>query len=115
MNKEIYNFESHEFTYTFISEGKKGSIVKMVDFQAISLNVFNLALGDFDPETGFLDAEIASDNGDMPKVLATVWQILKFFLDNFPDKIVYIKGSNELRQKLYNRLIKNNLQIIQNQ
>jgi hypothetical protein len=55
MNKDFYPFgrkiTAEEFTYTFISEGKRGKIIKIVDFQLMTDQLFNLALGDFDAET----------------------------------------------------------------
>ena len=73
MKVEKYNLKtsSKGKRYEFISEGPKGAIRKLIEFQAThDLGLFNLAFGDKDPQTGEMDDLSVSDNGDMEKVLA---------------------------------------------
>jgi hypothetical protein len=56
--------------YLFISEGPKGRIIKIVLFQNIGENSYNLAFGDFNG--GQVDDEVVSNNRDFVKVLSTV-------------------------------------------
>jgi len=52
-------------TFEFLSEGRKGKIVKVVQFQQMNLeNLYNLAFGDKNVDTGALDDEVVTDNGD---------------------------------------------------
>ncbi len=94
---------------TFVSEGNKGHIVKMVAFQHLEGSFYNMALVDFDEEKQIVDDEIIINNGDMGKVLATTWKIMLYFLDTFPEKLVVIEGNTEVKHQLYKRLITNNL------
>jgi hypothetical protein len=114
MNKESYSFatlENDSCVYAFESIGKQGAIRKMVYFQEFSPRIYNLALGDY---TGNhdnpLDDMKVSDNGDMPKVLATVAKIIAWFLDKNPDASIFIEGNTPTKKVLYHRIIANNIQ-----
>lgn len=74
MNLEKYNLKAEATltTFEFISEGPKGTIRKLIKFQATTDPcVFNLAFGDKNAETREIDDLSISDNGDTDKVLAT--------------------------------------------
>ncbi|MGG7663079.1 DUF6934 family protein [Dyadobacter sp. BHUBP1] len=88
----IYKFES-------VSENKK--ILKTVSFERIgNTNIFNVAL--LDPvENGELSDQVESRNGDLQLVLATVFQIVCDFLNQFPDSAVGFRGSDARRHRLY--------------
>lgn len=89
-------------TYEFISEGPKGLIHKRVQFKQTNLkNVFNLAFGDKDHDTGEIDDTIISNNGDSEKVLATVVATVYAFTDKYPDAVIYATGSTKARTRLY--------------
>jgi hypothetical protein len=114
MNKEPYEFESvvlegADVAYRFVSVGKKGNLTKLVAFQNIQANLYNLALLDYDEATKTIDDESISDNGDMSRVLSTTWKIMFHFLQSFPEKEVAIHGNTDTKQKLYKRLISSNL------
>lgn len=97
--------------YTFVSEGPKGQIVKLVDYYFLpDLGVWNLGFGDYNWETGEIDDQIVSDNGDRRKVLATVVFTLLNFFDQYPDAIVIFTGSTTLRTQVYGRIIANYFQ-----
>ncbi len=61
--------------------------------------MYNLALLDV-LEGGHYSDLSETNNIDFQLVMATVIDILKDFLHEFPDKIVTFKGSDERRQRL---------------
>ena len=88
--------------FEFISEGNKGAIRKLIEFQATSdEDVYNLAFGDKDPLTGDLNDLAVTNNGDTEKVLATIVAALYVFFDNYPATYVYAAGSTKARTRLY--------------
>lgn len=89
-------------TFEFLSEGRKGQIVKVIQFEPMNLeNLYNLAFGDKNPDTGALDDKVVTDNGDSEKVLATVVAAVYAFADRYPDTWVYATGSTASRTRLY--------------
>ncbi|HEY5464008.1 MAG TPA: hypothetical protein VIJ95_12180 [Hanamia sp.] len=89
-------------TFEFVSEGKRGRIVKIIQFQPMNIeNVYNLAFGDKNMDTGELDDNVITDNGDSGKVLATVIAALYVFTDRYPDTWIYATGSSNSRTRLY--------------
>ena len=94
--------ESKFTRFEFISEGTKGAIRKLIEFQATSdIDVYNLAFGDKETATGNLDDLAVTNNGDTEKVLATVVAALYVFFDNYPTAYVYATGSTKGRTRLY--------------
>ena len=76
--------ESKFTRYEFISEGNKGAIRKLIEFQTTSVEgVYNLAFGDKDPLTGDINDLAVTNNGDTEKVLVTVVAALYVFFDNY--------------------------------
>jgi hypothetical protein len=104
MKTEKYPLKSESrFTrFEFISEGSKGVIRKLVEFQETTISgVYNLAFGDFNPQTQQIDDLAVSDNGDTEKVLATVIDAVYAFFNKYPDAYVYATGSTKTRTRLY--------------
>jgi hypothetical protein len=104
MKTEKYHLKADsKFTrFEFISEGPKGPIRKLIEFQATTREgVFNLAFGDVNPETLEMDDLAVSNNGDTEKVLATVVASVYVFLYQYPDAYVYAVGSTKSRTRLY--------------
>lgn len=88
--------------FEFISEGPKGAIRKLIEIQrTFDPDVFNLAFGDKNAETGGIDDLSVSDNGDTEKVLATVAAAVYAFLDSHPTAYIYAEGSTKARTRLY--------------
>lgn len=88
-------------TFEFVSEGPKGVIRKLIQFQETNEpNLYNLAFGDNVGETEIDDLAI-SNNGDSEKVLATVVSALYAFFDKYPAAFVYATGSTKDRTRLY--------------
>lgn len=94
--------ESTFTTFEFISEGPRGLIHKLIQFQPTNQEgLYNLAFGDKNPQTGEVDDLAVSNNGDTDKVLATVVAALYAFFDQHPDAFVYATGSTTIRTRLY--------------
>lgn len=110
-----YTLESDESltTFEFISVGKKGEITKAVQYAETNLKSFyNLGFGDKNAQTGEIDDQIISDNGDSQKVLATVAATVYIFTEKYPSAWVYATGSTKSRTRLYRRSLTNNLTAI---
>ena len=100
-------------TFEFLSEGPKGKIIKVIQFQQMNLpNLYNLAFGDKNLSTGVLDDEIVTDNNDSEKVLATVVASVYAFAGQYPDSWVYATGSTNTRTRLYRMGINKYLDIV---
>ena len=111
----------YEFTFTdqnisryfFDSKGKQ-IITKIVEFQPITEYIYNLAFGDFDKETETFSDDVRSNNNDISKVFATIFQISNHFFVQNPNKAIYLEGNTPTKQKLYQRIIKNNISDLEN-
>ncbi len=104
MKLDRYEIRSDESktTYEFLSEGPKGKIEKIIQFSLVNdEDMYNLAFGDKDSETGEINDRTITDNGDSEKVLATVISALYTFCDKFPDAWIYATGSTAARTRLY--------------
>jgi hypothetical protein len=106
MKVEKYNLKADTALtrFEFISEGTKGTIRKIIEFQSTTNPiVFNLAFGDKDPNTGQLDDLAISDNGDTEKVLSTVVSAIYAFFERHRDVYIYASGSTKARTRLYRK------------
>jgi hypothetical protein len=104
MKQEKYQLKvESEFTkFEFISEGKKGTIRKLIEFQKTNNpDVYNLAFGDFNEKTQEFDDLMVTDNGDTEKVLITVVHAVFIFYTKYPNVFVFACGSTEARTRLY--------------
>jgi hypothetical protein len=89
-------------SFEFISEGKNGLIVKQIQFTLINKNdIYNLAFGDKNIDTGEVDDVAISNNGDSEKVLATVISAVYAFCENHPNAWIFATGSTKPRTRLY--------------
>src|SRR4051812_49268351 len=101
-------------TFEFLSEGRKGKIVKVIQFQPMNLpNLYNLAFGDRNADTGELDDTIVTYNGDSEKVLATVVAAVYAFADKYPNAWIYATGSTGTRTRLYRMGINKYFEIVE--
>ncbi len=96
--------------FDFISTGVKGNIPKRIEFMPTEVSNFvNLAFGDID-ENGAINDYSISDNGDRNKILATVAYAVEIYLNRYPERWVYFKGSTEERTRLYRMAVGLNLE-----
>lgn len=104
MNVDRYQLKSEEelTRFEFISEGPRGAIRKLIEFQQTTdPDIYNLAFGDKDPQTGQINDLAVSDNADTEKILATVVAAVYAFFDRHPTAYVYAQGSTKVRTRLY--------------
>jgi hypothetical protein len=108
MNKEGYTLaQPSPYLFTFVSKGKMGQLTKAVVFQEINEKLFNLVLLDRDEENNTWSDNTTSNNGDMPKVMVTVSQIIMLFLESLPEAKIYIEANSKSRNSLYHRILRN--------
>ena len=96
-------------SFEFDSVGPAGIFRKIVVYSQIpdAVDVYNLGFGDLN-EQGFIDDTVVTNNGDRNTVLATVVSTVFVFLDTFPNRRVFFKGSTDVRTQLYQRIIRTN-------
>ena len=110
MRNERYEIETtpSPATYTFVSEGRKGRITKIIKYVELENSGFyNLGFGDKLGDTEDFDDKIVSNNGDRQKVLATVAATIYDFTDKNPTAFLVVKGSSLSRTRLYRINISN--------
>ncbi|OQP57081.1 hypothetical protein A3860_10975 [Niastella vici] len=88
-------------TYEFLSEGPNGTIKKVIYFQEVEENLFNLAFGDWNENEQGIDDKARSNNHDRDKVMATVASAVLDFITHYPDARIFAKGSTQARTRLY--------------
>lgn len=119
MKRPFYNYEHTEIegmnAYQFISKGTQGEITKIVAFEDIGNQLYNLVLLDYDTQTGILDDEKVSNNQDIAKIMATIFRIVSDFTDKSPENSLYIRANTETKRMLYNRIVSNNMHDIAQQ
>ena len=110
MNLQKYSVgsDNNHLTYEFFSEGPKGTIKKVVLYQEIDENVFNLAFGDWNEVKQKIDDSVRSNNDDRDKVLATVGSSVIDFIRHHPQAIIFAKGITPGKTRLYQMGINTN-------
>jgi hypothetical protein len=111
MKKQKYPVETdnEKHTYEFFSEGPIGKIRKVISYEKIGDNFFNLGFGDWDEELQQADDSSRSNNGDRDKVLATVAFTALDFTSQYPSARIVAQGSTAARTRLYQMGIADNL------
>jgi hypothetical protein len=109
--QETYKYAIRKNSYYFKCEGRNGNVMKCVRFDEMKLEgVFNLALMDFTDEDEWSDkARTSHKNGKA--VLQTVASIVEDFLSKHPHITISFAGNTAVKQRLYNRVITNNIHI----
>jgi hypothetical protein len=111
MRLEKYESKANktETKYTFISQGPNGNILKGIEYSKTKVygfrNVYNLAFGDIDLNSGEIDDLVVTNNQDREKVLATVANTVIIFTKRRPKAHIYIRGSTRPRTRLYQMAI----------
>jgi hypothetical protein len=103
MNLERYEINSTDsFTqYEFYSQGPKGVIKKIICFDKISDDCYNLSFGDIISETGIFSDLNTSNNEDAEKVLITIAIAVFTFTEKHPAVTIHAEGSSPSRTRLY--------------
>ena len=115
MNLPKYEFltEGNAEIFKFTSEGPKGNIKKLVLYsKMLEEDIYNLAFGDYDEQSDFINDTIVTNNNDSKKILSTVASTLYVFTNKHPNVWVYVTGSNSARTRLYRIGISTNLEEI---
>jgi len=107
---EDLRFTEDHLYFLFISEGPKGRLKKLVIYSQLKIipDAYNLALGTLrinDRGNEYVDSTEISDNGDRNKILATIAVTAYNFIEEYPDKKIYITGLNKARTRLYQMAI----------
>jgi hypothetical protein len=107
MTHPSYSYDRHYATrYTFVSKGRKGAILKAVQFTQTSVkNILNLSFGDLQPD-GRIDDTVNTNNNDIIKVIATVIDIVNDFTSENPGIRIVFTGSSQTRTSMYFRILK---------
>ncbi|HMR87054.1 MAG TPA: hypothetical protein PKD51_02810 [Saprospiraceae bacterium] len=102
MNIERYQtiVSADVLTFEFISFGPKGNIPKIVVYQHIERNLYNLAFGEPNGKLGFIDDLIVTNNKDTDKILVTVASTIYDFFAVHKGTLVLAKGSTHSRTRL---------------
>ena len=87
--------------YEFLSAGPKGSIKKVVRYNNVSRNIFNLSLGDWDEKIQDINDDTRSNNSDKEKVLATVATTVMEFMKHHPNATIFARGNTPAKTRLY--------------
>ena len=116
MKLDKYELKSGERleVYEFVSIGQIGRITKIVQYTPTNYkDLYNLGFGDKNAETGEIDDNVISNNGDSEKVLATVVATLYSFTDTHKNTQVFATDSTKSRTRLYRMGIINYLEEVQ--
>jgi hypothetical protein len=103
MNLPKYPLKAEKslMVFEFTSEGPKGKIKKVVKYSETNLkDLYNLAFGDKD-DSGEINDNTISNNGDSDMVLSTVVATVYAFTDKYPDSWIFATGSSKARTRLY--------------
>ena len=99
-----YNVYNNFMIFEFDSIGIKGTIKKAIIYEQVKHNTYNLALVNV-VDDKYDDDLIETNNGDIVKILTTIYQSINDFFDRYPDCYVEIIGNTEQKVKLYSKLV----------
>ena len=108
LEKYTTTWDAQKEIYEFVSQGPKGFIRKVIRYEHLGSNIYNLGFGDWDNDKGIIDDAIRTNNNDSGKVLATVASTVIDFLYKNSFAQIFIQGSTPARTRLYQMGIANN-------
>lgn len=92
--------------YWFVSTGKQGDVYKGVLFQPLpDYNRFNLAMGDINLQSGQIEFEELTGNGDARKVFATIAEIVNEYTAIYPEREIFVSGNTDDKKRSYSFMI----------
>lgn len=98
-----FSVDTSGLVYTFVSKGLD-TLTKKVIFTAINPVFYNVELRT-EKNTVLLPDTENSNNGDIFRVLWTCGEIIHHFINVHPANAVYIRGSEDKRQRRYQRML----------
>lgn len=98
-----FSVDASGLVYTFTSKGIR-TLTKKVIFTAINPLYYNVELRTEVGDMLLPDTE-NSNNSDMFSVLGTCGAIVQHFMHTHPANAVYIRGSEDRRQRRYQRML----------
>lgn len=107
MNNERYEdvkSSPDKSKYNFVSLGRHGAIEKFIEFNRVHPDLpdlYNLGFGHPIDNGMAINDNVRANNGDMMKILSTVAFTVIDFIRNHPDSVVYIRGSDSVRTRVY--------------
>ena len=102
--------KEEDLVFSFVSKGPKGEIEKLIRYDQLSDDLYNLGFGDRIEDTLFFDDRVTSDNRDIRTVIATVIGTLPLFFAQHPGSYVHFRGSDERRTRFYKWIIERYLE-----
>lgn len=106
MNSTPYSIKKEkDLIFSFISIGPKGRIEKLIKYETISDEFYNLGFGDRKGNSWLIDDKVMSDNGDIKKVIRTVIHTIPIFFSKYPFYGLLFSGSNKKRTRTYALII----------
>ena len=107
MDKPTYNLKtsSDKLRYFFESQGLT-TIQKAIIYIPIDNNptVHELTFGDI-IDDGFVDFLNVSNNQDLEMIMITVIKTISLYFEEYPDNMIYFRGSTPSRTRLYRAII----------
>lgn len=98
-----FSVDASGLVYTFTSTGLR-TLIKKVIFTPINPYFYNTELRTEERGELLPDTE-NSNNGDVFSVFWTCAEIIRHFLNAHPNNAVYVSGSEEKRQRRYQRML----------
>lgn len=99
-NTYDYTISEDKLQYAFLSEGKQGTIPKVILFTHRRKNEWNLGFGDL--QNGVINDSIISNNHDAMKIIRTVARTTLEFFEDHLDATIIINPIDEKRKRFYN-------------
>ncbi|SDG87450.1 hypothetical protein SAMN04487996_124107 [Dyadobacter soli] len=109
MQSEYYPFQADDdlLYFEFLSVSYNKTIRKAVLFTEFqySNGLFNLALLDVLPNGELSDIASPENNLDLEKVMSTVSQCIRIFLERYPYAEIKIQGNTPAKSRLYRMVL----------
>lgn len=98
--------EIEPLVFSFISESKDKRIEKLIMYDPIEVDLYNLAFGDRkNKDTLDIDDKIVSNNNDFSKIFSTIVHTFPKFFEKNPASSIFFQGSTKQRTKVYGWII----------
>jgi hypothetical protein len=97
-------YSEDKLNYRFISKGAENDIVKIVTYEDMKSDEWNLAFGDANADETDFDDKIITNNQDMRRVIQTVFATGLIFSAAYPERKIKIVPVDRQRKLLYNRV-----------